>query len=125
VLLRSDPEIALSAMNFISHENTFMKPEFVNQYGGFNEGKDDVVEYSLWLRLIRDKKPLVVNDQFTVFIIHKGSTSTGSPLKFLKAVMRAFHTQEKEKVIPLVGYYPANKAYIRTKAFFDKVREFI
>lgn len=125
LLLRPDPEIALSAMNFISHENTFMKREFVNQYGGFNEGKDEVVEYSLWLRLIRDEKPLVVDDEFTVFIIHKGSTSTGSPIKFLKAVMRAFHTQEKEKVIPLLGYYPENKGYIWGKEVLAKTRRWI
>ena len=125
LLLRADPELALSAMNFISHENTFMKREFVNQYGGFNEGKNEVVEYSLWLRLIRDEQPLVVDDEFTVFIIHKGSTSTGSPLKFLKAVMRAFRTQEKEKVIPLLGYYPENKVYIWGKEALARTRKWI
>ena len=112
-------------MNIISHENTFMKREFANQYGGFNEGKNEVVEYSLWLRLIRDHKPLVVDDVFTVFIIHKGSTSTGSLLKFSKAILRAFHTQNKEKVFPLLGYYPENRAYIRTKAFLGKVTRLI
>ena len=124
-LLRDKPETALSAMNIISHENTLMIREFANQYGGFNEGKNEVVEYSLWLRLIRDHKPLVVDDEFTVFIIHKGSTSTGSLLKFSKAILRAFHTQNKEKVFPLLGYYPENRAYIRTKAFLGKVTRLI
>ncbi|NLE83753.1 MAG: glycosyltransferase [Chloroflexi bacterium] len=124
-LLRDNPETALSAMNIISHENTFMKREFVSQYGGFNEGKNEVVEYSLWLRLIRDHKPLVVDDEFTVFIIHKGSTSTGSFLKFSKAILRAFHTQSKEKVFPLIGYYPDNQTYIDAKAFLDEVTRFI
>jgi hypothetical protein len=124
-LLRVSPETALSAMNIISHENTFMKREFVKRYGAFNEGKNEVVEYSLWLHLIRDQKPLVVDDEFTVFIIHKGSTSTGSVLKFSKAILRAFHTQRKEKVLPLLGYYPDNRAYIRTKAFLGKVTRLI
>jgi len=77
-LLRANPARALYVMNFISHENTFVKREAVQIYGSFNEDKNDVVEYSLWLNLIKDHKPLIVNDEFTVFIIHKGSTSTGS-----------------------------------------------
>jgi hypothetical protein len=71
-----------------------------------------VVEYSLWLKLIKDHRPLVVDDQFTVFIIHKGSTSTGNLWRFSKAIFRAFRTQRKEKVIPFMGYYPTS-AFIR------------
>ena len=123
-LLRLNPETALSFMNFISHENTFMKRDFVQRYGGFNEGKKEVIEYSLWLNLIKDKKPLVVDDEFTVFIIHKGSTSTGSILKFSKAVMRAFHTQRKEQVFPLLGYYANKSVYIRTKSILKKVAKY-
>jgi glycosyltransferase involved in cell wall biosynthesis len=110
-LLQSNMEIALSCMNFISHENTFMRTEAVQGYGGFNETKQDVVEYSLWLHLMRDHKPLIVDDEFTVFIIHKGSTSTGSLYKFSKALMRAFHTQRKEKVLPLVGNVTEKQSY--------------
>ena len=104
-LLKISPEKALTCMNFISHENTFMRREAVQLYGGFNEDKYFVVEYSLWLKLIKDYQPLIVNDEFTVFIIHKGSTSTGSLLKFSKAILRAFNTLRKEKIFPLVGYY--------------------
>jgi len=104
-LLRLYPEKVLSCMNFISHENTFIRRDVVLLYGGFNEEKNYVVEYSLWLKLIRDHKPLIVDDEFTVFIIHKGSTSTGSIIKFSKAILRGFNTQRKEKIIPLIGYY--------------------
>lgn len=121
LLLRQNPEVALSVMNFISHENTFMKRDFVQSYGAFNEGKNEVVEYSLWLNLIKDVKPLVIDDEYTVFVIHKGSTSTGSVLKFAKAVMRAFRTQRKEKVFPLIGYYPDKRVYIFTKSILRKV----
>ncbi|HOZ37635.1 MAG TPA: glycosyltransferase [Anaerolineaceae bacterium] len=124
LLLRKNPKTALSVMNFISHENTFMKRDFVQSYGAFNEAKNEVVEYSLWLNLIKDKKPLVVNDEFTVFVIHKGSTSTGSVLKFAKAVIRAFRTQRKEKVFPLIGYYADNRFYIFTKSILRKVAKF-
>jgi len=111
LLLRKDAERALSTMNLISHENTLMRREAVLKYGGFNETKGYVVEYSLWLKLIKEHRPMVVNDQFTVFIIHKGSTSTGSLWRFLKAVLRAYRTQRKEKVIPFMGYYPDTRAY--------------
>ena len=114
-LLKFNINTALSVMNFISHENTFMRREFVEKYGGFTESKEEVVEYRLWLKLIKDHRPLVVNDEFTVFIVHKGSTSTGSPIKFSKALLRAFKTQRKEKVFPLIGYYAENSLYQQLK----------
>lgn len=124
-LLRINPRTALSAMNIISHENTFMKRESVKKYGAFNEGKNEVVEYSLWLNLIKDQKPLIVDDEYTVFIIHKGSTSTGSLPKFAKAIGRAFHTQRKEKVFPLLGYYADNRLYLWAKLIRNKIAKFI
>jgi len=117
-------EIALSIMNFISHENTFMRTEAVQEYGGFNETKDDVVEYSLWLKLMKDHQPLIVNDEFTVFIIHKGSTSTGNLFKFLKAVGRAYHTQRKEEVLPFLGHYKDKQYYQRLRIFIRKLANF-
>jgi glycosyltransferase involved in cell wall biosynthesis len=121
-LLRINPEKALSAMNIISHENTFMRREAIQLYGGFNEEKNSVVEYSLWLKLMRDCKPLIVNDEFTVFIIHKGSTSTGSLIKFSKAILRAFKTQRNEKIFPLVGYYEENSIYYQSKRIIKTLR---
>ena len=123
-LLRINPEKALSAMNIISHENTFVRREAIQLFGGFNEDKNYVVEYSLWLKLIQDHKPLIVDNEFTVFIIHKGSTSTGSVIKFSKAVLRAFKTQRKEKVFPLIGYYEDNNFYYQYKKIVEKVKEF-
>ncbi len=122
-ILQPNLKIALSMMNFISHENTFMKTEAVQQYGGFNETRDDVVEYSLWLKLLKDHHPLIVNDEFTVFIIHKGSTSTGNVFKLLQAIRRAFHTQRKEHVLPLVGYYEERKSYQSMKGLWKKIVE--
>ena len=121
MLIRVNPKMALSLMNLISHENTFVRREAIQTYGGFNETKEDVVEYSLWLHMIREHDPLIVNDEYTAFIIHKGSTSTGNIFKFLKAIFRAFHTQTREKVFPFVGYYGDNKAYLQTIRFFKKV----
>ena len=109
-------------MNIISHENTFMRPEAIQLYGGFNEDKNFVVEYSLWLKLIRDCKPLIVNDEFTVFIIHKGSTSAGSLIKLSKAILRAFKTQRKERIFPLIGYYEDNNIYYQFKRIARMVR---
>ena len=107
-------------MNFIHHENTFVRRDFIQQYGGFNEDRHSVMEYGLWLCLVMDHIPLIVNDVFTVFIIHKGSTSNGNIFRFSKAVMRAFHTQHEEKVFPLLGYY-SNKPYYRNYRKFVKI----
>jgi glycosyltransferase involved in cell wall biosynthesis len=123
IILQPSLEIALSMMNFISHENTFMKTEAVIQYGGFNETRDDVVEYSLWLKLLRKHRPLIVNDEFCVFIIHKGSTSTGNVFKLMKAVRRAFHTQHKEHVLPLVGYYEDRRVYRGLRALLKRIAD--
>ncbi|MBA3072899.1 MAG: glycosyltransferase, partial [Anaerolineae bacterium] len=123
-LLRANLEIAISVMNIISHENTFMKREAVQMYGGFNESKNDVVEYGLWLNLIKDHKPLIVNDEFTVFIIHNGSKSTGNLLKFSKALLRAFHTQRKEMIFPLLGYYADKSFYKLYRQIIKKVVKF-
>ncbi len=121
IILQPSLEIALSMMNFISHENTFMKTAAVLQYGGFNENKEDVVEYSLWLKLMRDHRPLIINDEFCVFIIHKGSTSTGSVLRLLQAVRRAFHTQRKEHVLPLVGHYAERRSYQQLRGLLKRI----
>jgi hypothetical protein len=123
LILQPSLEIALSMMNFISHENTFMKTAAVGQYGGFNETRDDVVEYSLWLKLLKDHCPLIVNEEFCVFIIHKGSTSTGSVFKLMKAVRRAFHTQRKEHVLPLVGHYRERKVYRGWRVVIKKLAD--
>ena len=120
-ILQPNLEIALSIMNFISHENTFMKTVAVQQYGGFNETKTDVVEYSLWLKLLKDHQPLIVNDEFTVFIIHKGSTSTGNIFKLLKAVGRAYNTQRKEHIVPILGYYSEKNYFKQIKFILKKI----
>jgi hypothetical protein len=103
IILQPSLEIALSMMNFISHENTFMKTEAVQQYGGFNETKEDVVEYSLWLKLMRDHRPLIVNDEFCVFIIHKGSTSTGMCSSCLKRSGGRFTPSIRSRCSPWWG----------------------
>ncbi|MBW6441467.1 glycosyltransferase [Patescibacteria group bacterium] len=122
-ILKVAPKKALSVMNIIHHENTFMKTEMVRKYGGFNEKERIVVEYGLWLRLIRDHKPLIVNDEFTVFIIHKGSTSTGDLYQFSKAILRAFNTQHKEKVIPIIGSYGDAALYRKYKIVVNRVKK--
>lgn len=120
-ILKPNLEIALSIMNFISHENTFMKTEAVQKYGGFVETKDEPVEYSLWLKLQKYHQPLIIDDEFAVFIIHKGSTSTGSVFKLLKAITRAYHTQRKEHILPFLGYYKEKRGYHQFKIFINRI----
>lgn len=122
-ILQPNLEIALSVMNFISHENTFMRTEAVQRYGGFMESHTDPVEYTLWLKLLKDHQPLIVNDAFTVFIIHKGSTSTGNIFKLMKAMRRAFHTQRNEKIFPLVGYYAEKNLFKWGRMVLKKISQ--
>ena len=120
-ILKKSPETMITLTNFIHHENTFTRREEVFKYGGFCEDKTMNVEYRLWLRLIQDHKPLVVNNTFTVFTIHKGSTSTGSINQFSKAIFRGFRTLQRERVFPFVGYYERNSLYLRGKKFLTRI----
>ena len=124
-LLRINPYKVLSAMNIIHHENTFVKREVITDYGGFNENKRSVVEYGIWLHLIEKYEPLILNEEFTVFIVHPGSTSTGSVLKFSQAILRAFYTQKQEKVFPFIGYYPDNDFYLLYRRLVEQAQLFI
>lgn len=119
-LLKINPGMAITVTNFVHHENTFVKRRGVENYGGFCEDKGMNVEYRLWLRLIQDHLPMVVNDQFTVFIIHNGSTSTGSVSQFSKAIMRGFNTQQSEKVLPLIGYYEETGLFKNFKSIINQ-----
>ncbi len=38
--------------------------------------------------------------------------------------MRAFHTQRKEKVFPLIGFYADKNFYIRTKSILKKAAKY-
>lgn len=124
-LLKINPSAAISVMNIIHHENTIMRRKAVMDYGGFCEDKNMNVEYRLWLRLIQDHNPLVVNDQFTVFIIHKGSTSTGNIIQFSKAIQRGFHTIQQEKVFPFIGYYEEKSLFKDYKKLLAGVNRFM
>lgn len=120
-ILKPNLEIALSIMNFISHENTFVKTEAVKKYGGFIETKEEPVEYSLWLKLQKYHHPLIVNDEFAVFIIHEGSTSSGSIFKLLKAILRAYNTQKKEHILPFLGFYKEKRSYLQLKILINRI----
>jgi hypothetical protein len=66
---------------------------------------------------------LIIDEEFAVFIIHKGSTSTGNIFKLMKAFRRAFRTQNNEHVLPLLGYYREKKSYQLSKTFINKIIE--
>lgn len=124
-VLKTNPKAFITMMNFIHHENTFMRRDAVFSFGGFCEDKHMNVEYRLWLRLIQHHQPHILNDQFTVFIIHKDSTSTGSLIGFSKAVLRGFNTLHHEKVFPLIGYYENLGIYGNYREVVSKMKDFI
>lgn len=122
-LLKTNIKKVLSVMNIIHHENTFVQTDAVKKYGGFDEAYPGC-EYTLWLRLVEDHQPLVVNDQFTVFIINKNSSTTGNIFRFTRTVLLAFVVQKQEKVFPFIGTYDDRKFYKNYKNWLLKSKSF-
>jgi len=111
--------------NFISHENTFVKRKFLKKYGPFNEKNRVTVEYGIWLKAFKETEPLVVNDKFTVYIIHRNSASS-HPFGFIRGNIEQIKTWGEVKRIPILGYYEDSeiyKNYNRVKSYLRKLSE--
>ena len=97
-LLKTSPKKVLSIFTAISHENTFMRTKLLKKYGGFNEKVIGAVEYRMWLRMIKKENLKLVDDVFTVFLVHKGSTSRGTLKYVLRSIKEIFQVLEEEKI---------------------------
>jgi len=92
----------MSVFNWIPHENTFVKKAIFDEYGYFDEKLKQTMDYEFWLRFIDKTDPLLVNESFTVFIIHPHSTST-NPANWTRIAREMLHTWKNYKIIPFVG----------------------
>ncbi len=127
-IISINPKVIMSITNMMSHENTFIKTKELIKCGGFEETNEITVEYRLWLRMLKKSMPFLVNEEFTVFIINKNSTSTGSLLNFMHAIKESFDTKRREKVALLIGSYEERKFYKRYTALlkdFDRILSLI
>lgn len=118
----------LHVRNLVSHENTFATRDFYNKYGPFDEKAQVSVEYGIWLKALRETKPELINESFTVFIIHGESTSSDPFNLFVKATREDFRIWRENKSLPLVGFYDKRPVYklakMSTKTINDLLDEF-
>jgi glycosyltransferase involved in cell wall biosynthesis len=95
-------ERMMSMFNWIPHENTFVKREIFKKYGCFREDLKQTMDYEFWLRFMDKTEPVMVDESFTVFIIHPHSTSS-NPSNWTKIAREMLHTWKDYKIIPFVG----------------------
>lgn len=100
-LIKLNPKRLLSTFTCISHENTFMKTGLIKKYGGFAENVKGPVELRLWIRMIKKERIKLVNDVFTVFTIHKGSTTRGGVKNALVSIKENLKIAQEEGTLPL------------------------
>ncbi len=60
------------------HPNLFLRTSMFKRYGLFDESFKITMDYEHCLRMLKHEEPVFVNENFSVFRIHKGSTSWGS-----------------------------------------------
>lgn len=61
--------------NFIPHPATFIKTKVFNELGGFRADLRFAMDYEFFLRLARQYEPLALQEAFSVFRRHEGSTT--------------------------------------------------
>ena len=121
ILMKGHLEQLICTYNIISHENTFVKREIFEKYGLFDETLKVNMDFDYWLRIIKDKdnQPIVIDDNFTVFIVHKGSTSS-NPRNWPNAIKEYYNVLKKAKYLPFVGNYENSYLYKHIKELIDR-----
>ncbi len=66
--------------NFIPHPATFVRREWMELAGGFDESLKYAMDYDLWLRLAEMGDPAVLDVPLAAFREHSGSVSTNNRL---------------------------------------------
>ena len=62
--------------NFIPHPATFVRRDWLEKAGGFNESLKYAMDYDLWLKLAEFGDPVVISGALAAFREHSGSLST-------------------------------------------------
>jgi glycosyltransferase involved in cell wall biosynthesis len=64
--------------NFIPHPATFVRRDWMNQFGGFDEKLKYAMDYDLWLKLSEKGVPKELGIPLAAFREHEGSLSTAN-----------------------------------------------
>ena len=76
VLAKPLLKIGISLFN---HQNSFVKTTVLRKIGGFNTDLRYSMDYDLWLRLIDNHSPKIVDEYFTVFRVWENNTALNAP----------------------------------------------
>jgi glycosyltransferase involved in cell wall biosynthesis len=66
--------------NFVPHPAAFVRRDWFNQVGGFDESLKYAMDYDLWLKLAAIGEPVVIGGALAAFREHAGSLSTSNRL---------------------------------------------
>ena len=66
--------------NFIPHPATFVRRDWINQVGRFDESLKYAMDYDLWLKLSKIGAPLEFHRALAAFRVHAGSLSSANRL---------------------------------------------
>ena len=80
----------LSFFPWMSHQNMFMKKNIYDKYGLFDEKYKNNLDYDQWLRIINYEPILFIRDNFSVFRVHRKST-TFNPQNFFRWLQEYRH----------------------------------
>lgn len=70
--------------NFIPHPATFVRRDWFNKIGGFDESLKYAMDYDLWLKLSEVGDPVEIAGALAAFREHSGSLSTNNRLEALQ-----------------------------------------
>ncbi|AGX87448.1 glycosyltransferase family 2 protein [Candidatus Symbiobacter mobilis] len=70
--------------NFIPHPAAFVRRDWLERVGGFEENLRYAMDYDLWLKLARLGAPYELDEPLTVFRVHPGSLSSANRLAALR-----------------------------------------
>lgn len=84
---------------FIAHPATFVERALFEAAGGFDEKLRYAMDIDLWLRLIAQESPAVLDETLTVFREHPGSLSTAQRTKARQEELRVRLADRNTRVV--------------------------
>lgn len=86
--------------NFVPHPATFVRRDWFDQVGGFDESLKYAMDYDLWLKLAEMGDPVVIDGALAAFREHPGSLSTTNRLAAMQEdyAVRKHHVSQNPLV---------------------------
>ncbi len=120
-ILQTQFRTYMTMFNWIPHENTFVKKSMFKKYGNFNEDLKQSMDYEIWLRMLDKETPKLVDEDFTVFVMHQNST-TCNPRNWSRIAYEYLKIWKLQKTIPMIGSVKDSPIYISVKKITKKTK---